>query len=103
MIRRDTLRSRVYPNIGARPVRADASPGHPAHADGGCEVASRCLECPLPACKYDAGGLQKMRLASRDAEIVRLKEDGLSTTEVARRLQVDGRTVARVFARSRAA
>jgi predicted DNA-binding protein (UPF0251 family) len=97
MLIRDTLRSRDYPNV-LRRVRADALPESIRYIDDGCEVASRCLECPLPVCRHDGGGLRKIRNEIRNAEIVRLRRvDGVGTAEIARRFGVHKRTVWRIL------
>lgn len=77
-------------------------PGH--WADKGCDVASRCLECPLPRCRYEVtGGLRALRNAKRNPEIVRRYRAGERADEIAVALGVSRRTVCRVVAGRRAA
>jgi hypothetical protein len=39
-----------------RRVRSDTLPEHLAYRDAGCELAPRCLRCPLERCRYDEPG-----------------------------------------------
>lgn len=82
-----------------RPVRSDSLPEFKLYIDDGCEVAPKCLECPLPKCRYDVqGGAKTMLNDVRDAEIARLRLDaGLSIDEIAQRFGVTRRTVYRVL------
>ena len=70
----------------------------------GCEenpVPYGCLECPLPACKYDGFRVRSQaRRRQRDQPIVDAFAEGLNVAEVARMFGVSQRTVYRVQARS---
>ena len=73
------------------------------YADTGCEVASSCLHCPLPQCKYDdPAWYQAYRRQGRDAELLAAhKDEGLSVFQVAERFGVSPRTVHRALKRVR--
>jgi hypothetical protein len=63
--------------------------------DDGCEIAPKCLECPLPACRYDlppkrAGALM------REAQLRALLAEGLTPDEAAVKMGVSRRTVFRL-------
>lgn len=65
------------------------------YRDDGCEMAPRCLECPLPRCRYDlppkrAGALM------REAELRLLLDQGLSLDDAAARMGVSRRTIFRL-------
>ena len=38
------------------PVREDALPENQDFRDTGCSLSPRCLDCPLPRCRYDEPG-----------------------------------------------
>ena len=79
--------------------RADAFSDHRNWQDTGCEVAPRCLECPLPACRYDvAGGARHLLNIARDDEIRQRLSAGESAPAVAARFGLGVRTVYRVNA-----
>ncbi len=74
---------------------SDRLPEQMHYRDDGCEISARCLECPLPACRYDmppkrAGALM------REAELNRLLAAGLSADEAAVKMGVSRRTVFRL-------
>ena len=75
------------------------------YEDNGCEVASTCLDCPLPRCKFDdMEWFSKYRRLARDLRIASIiREEGLSITQAAERFSVTPRTVFRVLSRSREA
>ncbi len=72
--------------------------------DTGCEVAPKCLECPLPRCKYDEpprpARAREPRTATeqRHAEIDRLRAEGMTVREAAAAAGVAIRTVYRARA-----
>ena len=71
-------------------------------SDDGCEYASRCLECPLPLCKYDSTlAILQMKLKERDDKIVRMFSAGKSKNEIAKKFNVSERTVDRALAKRR--
>jgi len=72
--------------------------------DTGCEVAPKCLECPLPQCRWDdpAGYYRQMR-QQKDARILEeMKQRNLSVDEVAMLFGVTTRTIFRVSRRCKA-
>lgn len=84
--------------------RRDALPEHMTYRDEGCELAPRCLECPLPRCKYDEpGGARRLRVETRDHALVcAWRAEGLSVNELARRFGVSRRSVFRILQAARA-
>lgn len=76
----------------------DGLPEHHRYQDTGCEVAPACLECPLPACRYDGPGhsLQSARAALRAAAVVELRTRGLSHAAIGDALGLSERTVFRL-------
>lgn len=82
------------------PVRSDTLPENTHYRDDGCDVANSCLLCPLPVCKFDdPGWLQRENRRDRDTEVLRLRREGLSVSEIAERFGVSTRTVHRVLQR----
>jgi predicted DNA-binding protein (UPF0251 family) len=83
-------------------VREDALPENLDYADTGCEIADRCLACPLPRCRYDEpGGARQIFLRERDVEIARLyRGERVSVDALARRFRVSRRTVFRSLRRA---
>ncbi len=74
---------------------SDRLPEQMHYRDDGCEIAPKCLECPLPACRYDlppkrAGALM------REAELRRLLAQGLTADQAAVVMGVSRRTVFRL-------
>ena len=71
------------------------------YQDNGCEVSSKCLECPLSQCKYDdAWAFDEMRRYVKDFFICDLmKTENLSVDETALKLGVTSRTIFRTMAR----
>ena len=69
--------------------------------DRGCEVAPKCLECPLPQCKYDdpAGYLRQQRHQRDTRMFEEMKQRGLTFVEVAKLYGVAERTVYRISRR----
>ena len=69
--------------------------------DDGCEVAPKCLECPLPQCKYDDpwGYLRQLR-QQRDAQMLEeIYQRGLTFDEAAKVYGVSARTIYRASRR----
>jgi hypothetical protein len=79
----------------------DGLPEQMHYADSGCEVASTCLTCPLPQCKFDdPAWYQTYRRHGRDIEVLdAYRTEGLSVFEVAKRFNVSPRTVHRSLRR----
>lgn len=74
------------------------------YRDTGCRLHAACLTCPLEVCLYDDPGTTR-RLIRRDSdtEVLRLRAEGLTVTQVAQRLGLSRRTVFRISANARAA
>lgn len=84
-----------------RPSR-DALPEQLEWRDSGCEVAPRCLECPLPRCRYDdPGGLRGLLNESRNAAMLQAHAAGRTADEIARRFGVSRRSVFRILRQQR--
>ena len=67
--------------------------------DNGCEVAPKCLECPLPVCRYEEpGGLRAILNFDRDDRI-REKHGTMSAASLAQEEGVSKRTLYRVLAK----
>ena len=79
----------------------DAVPERCQYRDEGCELASSCLRCPFPRCRYDEpGGVAAAVRTDRDAEMVRLRrERRMAIAELARRFGVSKRSVHRILRR----
>ena len=80
----------------------DLPPEYCHYRDEGCELASSCLNCPLPRCIYDQpGGKQHWLKALRDREMVRLAStEGKGVRELAMMFNVSQRTVQRALKNS---
>lgn len=70
------------------------------YVDDGCEVAPRCLECPLARCKHDerfySKGNKEMPVAERNAKVFELRKKGIPTPDIARAFKIAPRTVLRI-------
>jgi len=77
----------------------DLPPEYRRYRDEGCELASSCLNCPLPKCIYDEpGGKQRWRKRLRDKEMARLfNSEGEGVKELALMFNVSQRTVQRAL------
>jgi len=86
------------------PVRSDTLPEHTLYRDEGCELASACLNCPLPVCKYDdPEWVRRRKTLSRDSAVIEARHvKRLSVPAIARRFGVSTRTVHRILSASRA-
>lgn len=78
------------------PRRADALVEYATYTDDGCEVAPRCLECPLAVCRYD----ERPETSPRQENHIRIKAEaylrvGLTASAVAVIVGVSRRTVFR--------
>lgn len=82
---------------------ADVLPEHYQYRDEGCEVSPSCLNCPLPKCKHDEPGwLKRCSREQRDERILQLwREEGVSTSELARRFSLSTRSVFRILQEAR--
>ena len=83
-------------------VRGDALPEKTAYRDEGCEVASRCTECPLERCKYDEpNGLMTVRMRERNSQIIALQRAGATMEELTQHFGLGRRAMFRVLAKGR--
>jgi hypothetical protein len=85
--------------------QVDSVPEFYPYEDTGCEVASSCLNCPLPQCKYDdPGWYQKNRRLAKDLNIFTvMQSEELTVEEAAERFLVTVRTIFRIMRRCREA
>ena len=82
-------------------VRDDARPEYAVWRDTGCVVAPRCLECPLPVCRYDLhAGVRGSQSIARQAEIARMRAEGLSVESIGERLGISRRSVFRLLGKT---
>ena len=81
----------------------DSLPEQFPYRDNGCEVSPSCLECPLPACKYDdPAAYHRQVRESRDREIVDAKSvQGKSVPQIADHFGLSQRTIHRVLERAK--
>lgn len=85
-------------------VRGDGLPDFFRYQDDGCEVSPKCVECPLPMCRYEhASGLRGVLNMARDEEIWQMKRAGVYPPEIAKSLGVSLRTVFRALEARKAA
>jgi hypothetical protein len=85
--------------MSERKTRSDAFDGD-SYRDTGCPDGAlpSCLNCPLPACRYDMHrGLTVMLNVVRDRSIRQDRREGLTAEEIAERRGVSIRTVFRVI------
>ncbi len=61
--------------------------------DRGCEVAPKCLECPLPQCKHDdpLGYVRQLRLDKDARMLEEIEQRGLSVDEAAQAFRITPR------------
>jgi hypothetical protein len=91
------------------------APSHPYHhsrrtkrydledfpPDTGCAVSPKCVECPLPLCRYEVpGGIGELTRSPRDEDIRTLRQQGASVAELMERSGLSRRTVFRILAKS---
>lgn len=82
--------------------RPDALPELATYIDTGCDVAPRCLACPLPVCRFDVrGGARAILNRTRDPEILAALDAGEHADTIAARFHVSRRTVFRIKAEAR--
>ncbi len=81
----------------------DTIPEYCTYEDTGCEVASACLECPLPRCKFDDPiWYQRHRRLAKDFQIMyTIQQECLTVEEAAEKFSVTVRTVFRILQRCR--
>lgn len=81
---------------------SDGLPESIHYRDEGCSVAPRCLDCPLPKCRFDvAGGVRAIRNAARDPMIIAASAGGASVDAISTQFGVSRRVVFRVLQASR--
>jgi hypothetical protein len=81
--------------------KLDGLPEEWEYRDEGCDLAPSCLRCPFPRCRYDEeGGIAGFKRRERDSELRRLRDEGLSPTELAARFNVSLRSVYRILTTS---
>jgi hypothetical protein len=74
---------------------SDHLPENTHYRDDGCEICPKCLDCPLPACRYDLPPKRAGALL-REAQLRQLLAQGLSADDAARQMGVSRRTVFRL-------
>lgn len=80
----------------------DGLPEHYEYRDTGCEVAPRCLTCPLPECRYIGGRVSAPPInVERNAQIIALRAQGVPLLTIAATVGKSKRTVLRVLASAR--
>lgn len=80
----------------------DLLPEHTHYRDNGCEVSPRCVECPLPRCRYELpGGLSGLRRRGRNANVLAFHRRGSSIDTLARDFNLSRRTIFRIVASGR--
>ena len=68
--------------------------GHPTPC--GCKgVGECCFKCPLPRCRYDGvgNGIVTLRNERRNAELVKLRAEGVPIADLVSGFQIGRRTV----------
>lgn len=67
------------------------------YEDRGCEVAPKCIQCPLGRCRFEEpGGLFAKARRERDAEIVAQFTSGIPVAILADRFNLSERQIIRV-------
>jgi len=68
-----------------------------SYMDTGCSLFPKCLECPLPRCRYDmrAGG-QELRKMIRNLKIKQGLDEGRTIKELAEEYGLCERTIRRI-------
>ena len=90
--------ARVVTVTITRARRRDALPEHLTYHDDGCEVAPRCLACPLERCRYEEpNGIRTVRVRERAADIRALQREGLTNAGVMARMGITRRTLYRTL------
>lgn len=75
-------------------TRIDAYPERRVYVDTGCEVASSCLRCPLPQCRFETERNRGRNMAI--VEAVRAGQENVA--QIAYRFGISRRTVFRIAA-----
>jgi len=77
-------------------TRGDAMPKGVQTKDKGCDLYEKCLECPLPSCRYDVQAPRQDHAARRDA-IREAARPGITHTALAEQFGVSLNTVKRAL------
>jgi len=74
----------------------DSLPEELPYQDDGCELWPHCLDCPFPTCiKEEPWGIERFTKLRRAERMMELKQQGKSSSEIARILDCSPRTVQR--------
>jgi hypothetical protein len=69
--------------------------------DRGCSVRPKCVDCPLPVCRYEVhGGYAAIQRPDRDAEIIQRRRAGAKILELQDRFGLQRRQIFRILASS---
>ena len=81
-------------------MRRDALPEWVSYTDDGCDVAPRCVECPLEECKYVVSSKQRweLRNGERNALIRAAAASGAKRQEIAAAAGLNLRTIHKLLA-----
>jgi len=76
-------------------IKAERANG--SYIDTGCSLFPKCLECPLPRCRYDmrVGG-QELRKTIRNLKIKQGLDEGRTIKELAEEYGLSERTIRRI-------
>ena len=87
------------PELDPRGPVNDRRPEYVQYRDDGCELAPKCLSCPLPKCQYDdAGWLDRKARKRRDREILEAwRKERPKKKALAARFGLSRRTVHRIL------
>ena len=88
------------PHLPAKDLR----PEYVQYRDEGCELAPKCLSCPLPKCRHDDPGWLGRRARKRKAEAIKeaWRKESLKPKALVARFGVSRRTVHRILQEARA-
>jgi len=83
--------------------RIDKFPDDRGYQDTGCDLFSRCLECPFPKCRHDEEFSRSPRLSvkqiyQRNEEIRMLRRQGASTEQLLSQFGISRRQFVRILA-----
>ena len=87
------------PAPGPQRPNRDRRPEYVQYRDDGCDLAPKCLSCPLPKCQYDdAGWLDRKARKRRDREILEAwRKERPKKKALAARFGLNRRTVHRIL------
>ena len=77
----------------------DPTPEHVDYRDEGCEVAPKCLACPLPRCRHDdPRGQRREAKEKRNRDLLAVRRDeGLGVQALAKRFGLSRSMVHRIL------